>query len=147
MPHTSNPDQLCHILLVSEDETKEKLLSERLDRAGEGCFKIKRYTKLEALKSLELETFCDVALVDLELGADRLIPFLHWIGNLHSPVPLVAACRDFADLQPFENVRFYIDDYLLIDDAGPEELATRIDQVLRQREKIHYLYQEQNLLH
>jgi PAS domain S-box-containing protein len=132
--------------LISEDQSKEQEISRILDQTGEGEFRLKRFVKLEVLKELELETFCDVALIDLNLAADRLIPFLHWIENLHGPVPLVAVCESLEALESLKQARGCIDDYLLTDQAEPGQIASRIDQVLRQRAKIHHLYQEQNLL-
>ncbi|MFP4157566.1 MAG: PAS domain-containing protein [Opitutales bacterium] len=132
--------------MISEDESKEQEISRILDQAGEGEFRLKRFVKLEVLKELELETFCDIALIDLNLAADRLIPFLHWIEDLHGPVPLVAVCENLEALRSLKQARGCIDDYLLTDQAEPGEIASRIDQVLRQRAKIHFLYQEQNLL-
>jgi PAS domain S-box-containing protein len=146
MPHLFSPDNPCRILLISENETKEREVVTRLNLPEKGSFRVKRFVKLETLKSLELETFCDLALVDLQLDADRLIPFLQWAGNLHSPVPIVAVCEHLGELQTLGQAREHVDDYILLGNAQPDELADRIGQVIRQREKIHYLFQEQDLL-
>ena len=145
MPQLFTPEKPCQVLLISEDETKEQKLSDLLARAG-GRFKLKRFVKLDMLKSLELATYCDVTLIDPNLDADRLIPFLHWIGDLHSPVPMVAVCQHLEELEALKRARRHIDDYFLIDDAQPDRLTARIEHALNQREKIHFLHQEQNLL-
>lgn len=150
MPQTICPESPRKALFVSDSESGEGELASLLNA---GCdedkprFKVKRLTKLELLKSIELETFCEVAIVDLHLQPERLAPCVRWINALHSPVPLIAICRDLETLQQNQALLDLIDDFVIIAHLPPGALPTRVKHALRQRQQKHFLYQEQNLLH
>ncbi len=147
MPQIFHPESPLKVLFISDDEASELELASKLNGEATPRFKVKRFAKLDLLKDVELETLCDVALVDLHLDKERLVACLRWINSLHGPVPLIAVCRDQETLKEYQHVIDLIDDYLLVDEFAKNRLVPRIEHALRQRKQKHYLYQEQDLLH
>lgn len=145
LPET--PKNTKRLILFSQDRTETALALDSLDQTSKNSFEIERIESISKLKQGDIESKAEAILLDMRMDQAHALELIEWLGDQQSSVALIALCRDHNQLQNFNDVIHYIDDYLLADQLAPQELNTRITHALRRRSKEHNLLKEQNLLH
>jgi PAS domain S-box-containing protein len=112
-----------------------------LQQKNGGDYELTHVDSLDKLLSFDFEKTCDAILLDMRFGHSSSLAAISKIGANKRGVALIALCRDHEQLQRYDAVLHYLDNYLVADNMADGELNTRITHAIRR------CHNEQALLH